>query len=75
MNTHTHTDDVESEVAIAADVAGCVLGTAVVQAIVVRTGAFEGERPLLVVNLMALLCQPQTVLEPLARGPERRAED
>ncbi len=49
---------------------GCVLGTAVVQAVVVRTGALEGERPLLVVDLMALLCQLHAVLEPLARRTE-----
>lgn len=50
---------------------GCILGTAVVQAVVVRTGTLEGERPILVVDLMALLCQLHSVLEPLARRPER----
>lgn len=50
---------------------GCVLGTAVVQAIVVRTGTLEVERPLLVVDLVALLCQLHPVLEPLACRPER----
>lgn len=48
-----------------------VLGTAVVQAIIVWTGTFNGERPLLVVDLMALLAQLDAVLEPLARWPAR----
>lgn len=48
-----------------------VLGTAVVQAVVVWTGTFNGERPLLVVDLMALLTQLDAVLEPLARRPTR----
>lgn len=50
---------------------GCILGTAVVEAVVVRTGTLEGESPLLVVDLMALLCELHPVLEPLARRPER----
>lgn len=76
MKTHSHkrsvtpTYNVESEVAVAADVPGCILGTAVVEAVVVRTGALEGERPFLVVDLMALLCQLHPVLEPLACRPE-----
>lgn len=69
-NTHTHTYNVESEVAVAADVPGGVLGTAVVQAVVIRTGTGKGERPLLVVDLVALLHQLHPVLEPLARRPE-----
>lgn len=54
--------------------AGCVLGAAVVQAVVVWAGALEGERPFLVVDLMALLRQLRPVLEPLARRPERGEE-
>lgn len=50
---------------------GCILGAAVVQAVVIRTGTLEGERPLLVVDLMALLCQLHPVLEPLACRPEK----
>lgn len=73
--THTHTYNVESEVAVAADMTGCVLGTAVVQAVIIRTGTLEGERPLLVVDLMALLCQLHPVLEPLTRWPERRIKE
>lgn len=69
--THTLTYDVEGEVAAAADVASGVLGAAVVQAVVVRAGALEGERPLLVVDLVALLRQLHPILEPLARGPGR----
>lgn len=69
-STHTHTYNVESKVAVAANVPGCILGTAVVQAIVVRAGTREGERPLLVVDLVALLCQLHPVLEPLACRPE-----
>lgn len=69
--THTHTYNVESEVAVAADVSGCVLGAAVVQAVVVQTGTLQGERPLLVVDLMALLCQPHSIPEPLTGRPER----
>lgn len=65
------TYDVEGEVAVAADVSGCVLGTAVVQAIVVWSGALEGERSLLVVDLVALLRQLHAILKPLARWPER----
>lgn len=66
---HTHTYDVQREVAAAAHVSRCVLGAAVVQAVVVRTGALDGERPLLVVDLMAPLTQLCAVLEPLARRP------
>lgn len=69
-HTLTPTYNVESEVTVAADVPGCILGTAVVQAVVVRTGTLEGERPFLVIDLMALLCQLHPVLEPLARWPE-----
>lgn len=71
QHTHTHTYNVESEVAVAADVSGCILGAAVVQAVVIQTGALQGERPLLVVDLMALLCQPHSILEPLTGRPER----
>ena len=70
-HTHTHTYNVECEIAVAADMPGCILGAAVVQAVVVRTGALEGERSLLVVDLMALLCQLHPVLEPLACRPEK----
>lgn len=66
----THTYDVESEVTVAAH--RRVLGTAVVQAIVIWTGALDGKRPLLVVNLMALLSQLHAILEPLACRPERK---
>lgn len=72
-DTHTHTYDVETEVAVAAHVSRRVLGTAVVQAVVVWAGTFNGERPLLVVDLMALLAQLDAVLKPLARRPTRVA--
>lgn len=36
------TYDVESEVAITADVSGCIFGAAVVKSVVVWTGTFEG---------------------------------
>lgn len=65
----TRTYDVEGEVEVAAHVAGGVLGAAVVHAVVIWTGALEGERPLFVVNLMALLRQLHAVLEPLACRP------
>lgn len=51
------TYNVECEVAVAADVTCCILGAAVVQAVVLRTGILDGERPLLVVDLVALLSQ------------------
>lgn len=69
----THTYDVEREVAVAAHVSGRVLGAAVVKAVVVRTGAFDGERPLLVVNLMASLIQFCAVFEPLASWPASKS--
>lgn len=68
-HSHTHTYNVESKVAVAADVSCCILCTAVVQAVVVRTGTLDGERPLLVVNLMALLCHLHPILEPLTCRP------
>lgn len=67
-HSHTHTYDVQREVAVAAHVSRRVLGAAVVQAVVVWTGAFDRERPLLVVDLMAPLTQLRAILEPLARG-------
>lgn len=66
-----HTNYVKSEVAVAANMPGCILGTAVVQAIVVWTGALEGQCPLLIIDLMALLRQLHPVLEPLASRPDR----
>lgn len=72
-HTHTLTYDVQREVAVAAHVSCRVPGAAVVQAVVVRTGAFDRERPLLVVNLMAPLIQFCAVLEPLARWPASRS--
>ncbi len=70
-HTHTHTNYVEREVAVAADVPGCILGAAVVHAVVIWAGTLKGECPLFVVDLMALLCQLHTILEPLACRPER----
>lgn len=72
FNKHTHTYDVQREVAVTAHLSRCVLGAAVVEAIVVRTGAPDSERPLLVVDLMASLTQLHAVLEPLARWPARK---
>lgn len=51
---------------------GCILGTAVVQAVVIRTGALEGERSLLVIDLMGLFRQLHSILEPLAGWPYRK---
>lgn len=47
--------------------ARCVLGAAVVQAVVIGTGVLDGQRPLLVVDLVALLSQLYPILEPLTR--------
>lgn len=69
--TRTHTYNVQSEVVVAADVPCCIFGAAVIQSVVVRTGALDGEYPLLVVDLMGPLRQLHSVLEPLARRPER----
>lgn len=72
IHTHTHTYDVQCEVAVAAHVSRRVLSAAVVQAVVVRTGAFDSERPFLVVDLMAPLTQLCAILKPLARWPASR---
>lgn len=48
-----------------------VLGAAVVQAVVVRAGVLDGQRPLLVVDLVALLRQLRAILEPLTRRSGR----
>lgn len=73
-----HTYNVESEVWIAADAPGCIFGTAGVKAAVIRTGALDGECPLLVVDLMGLLRQLHAVFVPMTRwsktDEEERAE-
>lgn len=61
-----HTYNVEAEVAAAADMTCCILGTTVVQSIVIWTGILDSECPLFAVNLMALLSQLHPILEPLA---------
>lgn len=43
----------------------CILGAAVIQAVVIRTGSLDGQCPLLVVDLVALLRQLDPILEPL----------
>lgn len=50
MWTDKTTYNVEGEVGVTAHMAGCILGTAVVQAIVVVAGALEDDGVLLVVD-------------------------
>lgn len=53
----------------------CIFGAAVVQAIIIRTGILEGERPLFIVDLMSFLRQLHAVLEPLACWPEKQQDE
>lgn len=72
---HTHTYNVKSVVGVTADVPSCIFGAAVVQAIIIRTGILEGERPLFIVDLMSFLRQLHAVLEPLACRPEKQQDE
>lgn len=51
-----HTYDVEGEVGAAAHLASGVFGTAVVNAVIIRTGTGESQRSLFIVDLVTLLC-------------------
>lgn len=54
----------------------CILGTAVVQAVVIQTGILDGQCPLLVVDLVALFSQLYPILEPLTcRSGRIRSRD
>lgn len=66
-----HTYDAEGEVWIAADAPGGISGAAGVQAVVIRAGALNGERSLLVVDLMGLLCQLHAVFVPMTCWPNK----
>lgn len=66
------TCDGECQVAAAADVAGCIFGTAEINPAVIRTGALDGKSPVLVVGLMAALHQLHSIFEPLAGRPGRK---
>lgn len=52
---------------------GRVLRTTVVQAVIIWSRTLKGERPLFVVDLMALLGELHSVFEPLACGPARES--
>lgn len=53
---YIHTYDVKGEVGAAAHLPGSVFGTAVVDAVIIRTGAGDSQRSFFIVDLVALLC-------------------